>query len=109
MITVASLVSFKSVPKVNIPGNDKVVHFLFYFILVILWSFAKKKNYFDLKYNLIIVIFAVMYGIIIEVLQSVMTNNREADIYDAIANLLGALVGFFSICCMKIKFFNKFF
>jgi VanZ family protein len=106
---VASLVSFKSVPKVNIPGNDKLVHFIFYFVLVVLWSLVKKKNYFDLKYNLLIVIFAVMYGIIIEVLQSVMTNNREADIYDAIANLLGALVGFVSIYCMKIKIFNKFF
>ncbi len=109
LITVASLVSFNSVPKVNIPGNDKVVHFLFYSVFVILWSFALLKSYFKLKYDFLIVVFAISYGMIIEVLQDVLTQTREADFYDVLANSLGALVGFVGLYCVKNKIFSKFF
>lgn len=109
LITVASLVSFNSVPKVNIPGNDKAVHFLFYLVFVVLWSLAKWQSYFKMKYDSLIVVLAIIYGIIIEVLQGVLTQTREADFYDALANSLGAIVGFIGLYCVKIKFFNKFF
>lgn len=109
VITVLSLVSINSVPKVHIPGKDKVVHFLFYLVFVILWSFTKVKLYFKLKYDFIIVLFAIVYGIIIEVLQSVLTQTREADIYDVFANSIGAIAGFIGFYCVKNNFFSKFF
>lgn len=109
LITVASLVSFNSVPKVNIPGNDKVVHFLFYLVFVVLWSLAKWQSYFKIKYDLLILVLAITYGIIIEVLQGVLTQTREADFYDALANSLGAVVGFIGLYCVKNKIFSKFF
>lgn len=109
LITVASLVSFNSVPKVNIPGNDKVVHFLFYLVFVVLWSLAKWQSYFKIKYDLLILVLAIIYGIIIEVLQGVLTQTREADFYDALANSLGAVVGFIGLYCVKNKIFSKFF
>ena len=108
VITVLSLVSLNSVPKVDVPGKDKLVHFLFYLVFVIFWSFAKVKSYFNLKYDFIIVLFAIVYGIIIEVLQSVLTQTREADIYDVFANSLGAITGFIGFYCVKNKIFNKF-
>jgi len=108
-ITIASLVSFNTVPKIDLPGNDKLIHFLFYFVFVVLWSLAKKQTYFKIKYDLLIVAFAIVYGIIIEVLQGVLTQTREADIYDALANSLGAFVGFITLYCVKNKIFNKFF
>lgn len=108
-ITVASLVSFSSVPKVKIIGNDKIVHFLFYLIFVILWGLTKKQSYFKIKYDLLIVLIAIVYGIIIEVLQGVLTVTRQADYYDALANSLGAFLGFVCLYCMKNKIFNKFF
>ena len=108
-ITVASLVSFSSVPKVKIIGNDKIVHFLFYLIFVILWGLTKKQSYFKIKYDLLIVLIAIVYGIIIEVLQGVLTVTRQADFYDALANSLGAFLGFVCLYCMKNKIFNKFF
>ena len=109
LITVASLISFNSVPKVKIIGNDKLVHFIFYLVFVILWSLANKRAYFKIKYELLIVFFAIVYGIIIEVLQGVLTQTRQADIYDVLANSLGAIIGFIGLYCMKNKFFNKFF
>ena len=108
-ITVASLVSFNSVPKVAIPGNDKLVHFLFYLVFVVLWSFANVKSYLKLKYDLLIVVFAIFYGIIIEVLQGLLTTTREPDLYDVFANSLGEIIGYFGFYCVKYKFFNKFF
>lgn len=109
LITVASLISFNSVPKVKIIGNDKLVHFIFYLVFVILWGLANKKTYFKIKYEWLIVLFAIVYGIVIEVLQGVLTQTRQADIYDALANSLGAVIGFFGLYCVKNKFFNKFF
>ena len=109
LITVASLVSSNNIPKVSLLGNDKIVHFLFYFVFVVLWSFATVKSYLNIKYDLIIVAFAILYGIIIEVLQSVLTKTREADLYDMFANSLGAIVGFIGFFVVKNKIFNKYF
>ena len=109
LITVASLVSFNKVPKVVLPGNDKTVHFLFYFFFVVFWSFALQKNDFFKKYGLLLVLIAIIYGIIIEVLQGVLTITREPDFYDALANSLGAILGYFGTYCVKNKFFNNFF
>ena len=108
-ITVASLVSFNSVPKVAIPGNDKLVHILFYFFFVVFWSIALQKNFYLKKYSFTVVFFAIVYGIIIEVLQGVLTTTREPDFYDVIANAFGAIIGYFGFYCVKYKFFNKFF
>ena len=93
LITVASLVNFNNVPKVAIPGNDKLVHFLFYLFFVVFWSFALHKNFYFKKYSFIIIVFAIVYGIIIEVLQGVLTSTRQADFYDVLANTAGAIVG----------------
>jgi VanZ family protein len=109
LITVASLVSFNSVPKVNIPGNDKVVHFLFYLVFVVLWSFTNWQSYFKIKFDLLIVVLAIIYGIIIEILQGVLTQTREADFYDVLANSSGAVFGFIGFYCVKNKIFSKFF
>ena len=109
LITVASLVSSSAIPKVNLLWNDKIVHFLFYFFFVVFWSFALHKNFYLKKYSFIIVVFAIVYVIIIEVLQEVLTTTREPDLYDVFANALGAIIGYFGFYCVKYKFFNKFF
>ena len=36
----------------------------------------------------------ICYGILIEVCQGVFTANREADVFDAIVNAVGAFSGF---------------
>ena len=100
-VVVASLVSFNSVPKVKVIGSDKLVHFLFYLIFVVLWSLAKKQTCFKIKYSLLIVVIAIVFGIIIEILQGVLTKTRQADFYDVVANSLGAIVGCLGLFCVK--------
>lgn len=105
LITTASLVSFHSIPSVKIAGSDKTVHFLFYLVFVILWGLSRKQTYFNCKYILFILTSAISYGIIIEVLQGVLTSTRQADFYDVLANTAGATVGSIILLLVKSKFF----
>ena len=100
LIAVLSLVSLNSISKeINISSNDKFFHFVFYAILTVLLLLYKRKT----KYNLLIILFVIIYGIIIEILQALLTTNREADIYDAIANSLGAIIGLVFLRIVKNK------
>ncbi len=45
------------------------------------------------------------YGLIIEVLQATLTNTRQADFYDFLANTMGAFVGLVVLLFYKNKFF----
>ena len=76
---------------ISIAGKDKVVHFLFYFVFVIIWHFAK---YDTLQLNKNIVISAIFYGIIMEICQHFFTKNRMADAFDVVANSAGAIAGY---------------
>lgn len=106
-ITIASLASLSNMPRVEVPGKDKTVHFLFYFVLTLLWNFALQKKYKNWALKYIIVFVVIVYGIVIEILQGVLTKNREADIYDVMANSAGALVALIVIFWLKNKTFEK--
>ncbi len=105
IITVLSLVSFYSIPNVNIIGNDKIIHFLFYFLFVILWGSAIKQTYSYFKYVLLIVLISIIYGIVIEILQNVLTNTRKADFNDVLANSAGSFVGSIILYFRRSNFF----
>lgn len=102
-ITSLSLFSFEedSVPTIHIPHFDKLVHFSFYFVFTVLgcWSFREvdRKNTPLKKIISKIIFYAVVYGMIIEVLQGVITVDREPDLLDVLANSLGALFGSFAV------------
>lgn len=99
IITFLSLSSFEDLDTggLNIPHLDKVVHFIFYFVAAILGSLFLKENskglLNPLKAALLATIFAVIYGIVIEVIQSVFTQNRSGELFDVLANSLGAFCG----------------
>ena len=90
----ASLMSLKDVPEVDIDHGDKIFHFLAYAILCLLWYFVFlfKLEQTSKRAVLNAILLAVVFGIIIEVLQGTLTVHRAFDVYDAIANSLGALL-----------------
>ncbi|WP_281542337.1 VanZ family protein [Maribacter aestuarii] len=98
-VTFASLSTFETSGSslTKIPHFDKFVHFIFYFIMVILGVLAVREYLkTSIKFSKVMVcvlLFAVIYGIIIEVLQYTWTINRQGDILDALANTVGALLG----------------
>ncbi len=93
-----SLAQFKTdnLPKFRLPHFDKFVHFTMYFIYTFLLLFESKKHK-RLKTVLIVSIYTICFGILMEFLQSY-TGYRSRDIYDALFNSLGTITSaiFFS-------------
>ncbi|MFC4097620.1 VanZ family protein [Euzebyella saccharophila] len=102
-VTYSSLSSFEGVdtPGLNIPHLDKAVHFTFYFVASFLGVFCLRefsgRAISKKKVFLIAVLFAIAFGIIIEVLQYALTTDRQGDVWDAFANSIGALAGIMAV------------
>jgi len=105
LITVGSLISFKGNNTTQIHISDKIIHTSAYFLLTVSWLLVFSNTLKRVKYFLLISLFIFIYGILIEGCQMLFTTEREGDLFDVIANLvgiMGALV-FFSIIIKKIK------
>ncbi len=91
-----AVLSLSAVPKLNmglgIKSGDKYLHFIAYFGLTILWYFALKDRIKEKVFKFFVPLALVLYGIILEGLQSNLTTYRTGDIYDAIANTAGVIV-----------------
>lgn len=100
-VTFSSLYSFNNVetPSFDIPHLDKVVHFTFYFvatILGVLFLRERLKSKIGLiKAIVYMVIATILFGVVIEFIQLLCTENRSGDILDGLANSLGSLCGAF--------------
>jgi VanZ family protein len=85
-ILVLSLIPPSSLPESSIIGIDKLVHLVFYFIFMWLcmlgWDMSLKKA----------LVLAVSYGLLIEILQHTLTSLRYFDLFDVVANSIGALL-----------------
>lgn len=104
-IAYGSLANSKDLPDLSIETSDKILHFVAYFILFILWflylffkSNAKLK-----RISLKLFIAGTLFGIVIEVLQTTITDSRQADIYDIIANCIGLVIAAFAIYLFRKK------
>lgn len=71
---------------------DKIVHFIFYFTLTgLLINYFKQSK--KISYPIYISFFlAVIYGILIEILQDIVPTRRSFDYNDMTANTLGSLI-----------------
>ena len=91
-LVVVSLINISGVPSLGSDFDDKIYHFLAYFLFAYLWTTylkpSKKKNKL-----LIVFICLIMFGIILELIQHIINPNRVYDTYDLIANCLGVLIG----------------
>ena len=94
LITVGSLISMKNVVETNINNFDKIIHLGDYLMLALSWFLSFKTKNKSLKKNVLIAVVVFFYGIIIEVLQVTLTNHRQADFYDMLANFVGITAAF---------------
>ena len=92
LVAVASLVSFKSTGQLldfHFKNQDKLGHFIAYFMLATSWFFSAPR----FRLRTFTVIWAIiLYGIILEGLQEILTTNRTADIMDVLANSAGVFL-----------------
>ncbi|WP_152971433.1 VanZ family protein [Lacinutrix algicola] len=104
-ITLSALFLFKMDNVVEeLPSvNDKVMHALTHFILVVLWFIVFYYRYSFKYYKAIGIatLFSLVYGILIELLQGWLTISRQSDFKDVLANVLGMI--FASILLISIK------
>lgn len=81
----------RDLPKVGLFDNiDKVVHFLFFALFFIFWYLISKKTTMSL---LIVLGLAIMYGFGLEYYQLYCVEGRSFDVWDGVADTLGALAG----------------
>lgn len=76
--------------------TDKIFHMGAYVVLTFFWGryLMLLKPDISMKKALIIVgTLLILYGIIIEILQTELTKNRVGEFEDVIANILGILIG----------------
>lgn len=83
--------------KWNIPYADKLTHFVFYLFFAIFGCLCIRERT-RVNWNLSktierILMLAIFYGILIEGLQYIITEDRMAEIGDVVANTVGAIVG----------------
>jgi VanZ family protein len=95
VITTTSLISVNKWSSVTVPHLDKAVHFFYYFVLTFLFfgvfNFPKNTK---IEWRLAVV-FAIFYGIIIEVMQGVLPIDRSPQGLDVVANALGSFTAWF--------------
>ncbi|MGB5666904.1 MAG: VanZ family protein [Maribacter sp.] len=110
-ITFSSLYSFEGddFSSFNIPYGDKLVHFTFYFVAAVFGflylSEANNKQKPDNKIMGILLISLIFFGIIIEVIQEKLTMNRAGDVFDAMANSIGAFCGI--VCILALFYWQR--
>jgi VanZ family protein len=90
----------KMLPNENhfsLPQLDKLVHIVLFGSFVFLWSFyysTKRKNSNLNRKYLTITIIACFYGYAMELVQKYFVPNRDYDINDIAADVIGAIIGF---------------
>ncbi|NND78088.1 MAG: VanZ family protein [Flavobacteriales bacterium] len=90
VILALSLMPGKDLPSIDIDYIDKIGHAVVYGILAYL-IYGTGVSFKIRTPILVAIIIPICYGILIELLQDYLSEDRFADIYDAIANAFGAI------------------
>ncbi len=94
-IVVLSLVPPTVMPHTGITVSDKFLHSLAYMVLLWVWLLVYKDRK-RLQTGIILILSLTIFGIILEVLQGALTTYRTPDVLDALADLVGLILGFIS-------------
>lgn len=110
IIALLSLTSTGGTPMMPLFGIlpiDKAVHFGLYLILsyVLLVGTAKQYTFNKLRYYSvpISIIVAILYGVLMELLQGFVIMDRNLEFYDIVANAVGSFSGFGVFWLVYIK------
>ena len=99
------LLSLIPVPDLGFPSfklfeMDKLIHFIMYSIFIIIWGLKIGSNKIKM-FNLII--YCILLGLFLEILQHLLTFGRYFDLGDFVANSIGVLFGAFILYYLKKK------
>ena len=88
-LSLANANTFKKVSFIDFPNIDKVVHFGMYFGLMSTIILENRKSIQRTSQLFLIGVIPLFYGILMEILQGIITTTRFADIFDVLFNALG--------------------
>jgi len=104
LLFIATTIPSKALPSFGI--SDKIEHFIAYMILAILvlltFHFQEKIRSFHIHPVLSTIAIVSIYGLLDELHQN-LVPGRYAEVYDWIANFLGAIVGVIILNYMFLK------
>ena len=98
-ISTLSLISFdlEDGPDIDLPFTDKIVHFAFHCIAMLLGGLSLRKQVGHKvrprRPLTFLTIGLILYGMLIEGLQAIMPTGRSAELLDVFANSLGLGMG----------------
>ena len=72
---------------------DKWLHAGCFAVLLFLWKSAFESRI--RNYNLFLILVAVLYGFIVEIVQKEWVPNRDFDLYDLVFDAAGGFIGLF--------------
>lgn len=84
--------TFEKIDLPDIPYLDKVVHAGMYFIFTLALAFESRNSLKTTKNYLVLATIPFLFGSAVEVFQSLLTNTRTGDFFDACFNLAGILL-----------------
>ncbi len=79
-----------SIKEYLVPHSDKLVHIFLYTVFSFLLLIETEKS----KQKYICLLYAFLYGVLMELFQHYFTIYRSFELYDILANTTGVLVGF---------------
>ncbi len=108
-----SLIGWLSLVKIHIPvdvnvkGSDKIGHLLAYFVFTVVWFlfffYSEKQSGKFSKSWIRAAVIAFLFGILMELLQALLTDYRSSDWYDVLANTSGIVFAVFVLKILKNK------
>jgi VanZ family protein len=103
------LIKSSNVPVIRIPNLDKLVHAFFHFMFTGLWFLYFKKQFTKTKFQKVMWFsfgFSLVFGIMIEIAQSLFTITRNGDVLDVLANTTGAVIAVITLTYSYSKKIN---
>ena len=91
-ILMMSLINGSSIPLHTFNFSDKILHSTAYMVLMWVWIMTLKQRGMS-KSVFILLIGLTLFGIVVEGLQTSITESRTADWKDAVANFIGLIIG----------------
>jgi VanZ family protein len=98
-IFVICMMPHRHIPHIVFPYLDKIVHTGVYFVLACLFYFGWlwQSSFQSLRIGTFIKVLIVcaVYGLLIEIMQGLLTTDRSFEMLDELADIVGALLGLY--------------
>lgn len=88
-LSFANAKTFEDVDVLKIPYLDKIVHFALYFLLMLVIIIEHRRSLSNTRLLILVALIPVIFGSIIELMQSDLTTTRHGDILDIFSNSAG--------------------